>query len=274
MASAAAMDPVLSLFELPTSEEVSTALFPSTRLEKDGLFKRRTANYVHSLNVIYNKDEFTLEDLNKFNSELKLLINHINGDDPLTGLPYKHYQSICFFEGVGPSYACGCKQQSLSIKTIKALQIFFNTFIFFYDKVKTKNKELIDSTSINSISESLYNVIKTIIYFAGRKYCGNYLCETFTSFIESTNNIFKYFLDGRPLIIQTGTSGHYTCGRGVLWGQYKNGDGTLYDAIFLHRTISENNDSVNESVIGNPPTIGGRSRRRMQKKKRRTHKRK
>ncbi len=245
----------------------------SGQLGKIGRF-RRTDMCIRAINSMMKKPTLTIEDVKTFNAKVAQLINDYNGNNAKGEITED--DAYCHFMGekwvLDPDTKC--KGPGLPIKLIMALEIYMNTIVLFYKKIKNSQPDLINLKNLNEISESLTLMISNLFYFAGRYHLGEHLISAFSQFIKKFNEVFSSFIEGSPLLVQTCKDGTYECGRGILWGQYKTKDNELHEGILIHKSVSKYNNSVNVSLVGNPPTIGGRSRRRMQKKKRRTHKRK
>jgi hypothetical protein len=226
-----------------------------------------------NINKLFLKESFTNNDLNKFNKLLKRFVwisdgNTVDsqGNEVVGGVK----EERCAFDNYPVHSSTSCKKPSLSEKAERFIDIYNNTLVLFYKKVKSRNPDLLTPANWKNISESFTDCIKGIYYFSGLKYLGNRLCEKMSPLVNNINKIFKSVKGGRPILIETGTKGEYSCGRGIIWGSYRTPTGETRDGVFIHQTIGEEDDNVDLKIMTNIPTItvgGSRKLRRNRKRK-------
>ena len=244
-------------------EGIINIIKPNLHVDK-GLAGKGLTIRIMSLRPIYSKEAFSNSDILKFNKTLRSVIWIVDGgryNEKGEEVPGGIIDGICTFNGV-PVTPDSCKKPALTEKAEILIDLFNNTFFLFYKKVKSKNPELLTPKNWSNISETFTKCIEVIYYFTGKKYVGTRLCEKMTPLVTNINRIFNSVDDGRPILIQSARMASYVCGRGIIWGPYKTAKGEMLEGVLIHRTVSEANNSVNTSILANPPTVSGGSRRR------------
>lgn len=182
----------------------------------------------------------------------------------------KNSDGRCVITGIKPTihpsysgsrYGYDCKtKENDNLKTF--VYLVQNTLYCFLKIVKLKRPSFFLPDNRKEYINQMYQVIKTLFEnIIGHNYTGTDICTITEPFIVTMNELFQS--EGADFLFKQTSGSGYTCGRGILTLTCSKTDNNF---IAIHKTVSEEDMSIEQESLLTEPVCGGKKIHRLTKK--------